>query len=84
MTDFRIIKRPPNDKNLLFQPDSLLTIRSTTSFQNSSLLASPPIGRPKYINGSEPTRQSENISILIQTYYRVSVNLHFLLVSYQF
>jgi hypothetical protein len=56
-TNFMRIKRPPNDKNLLFHKDNLFAIRATTGSQKDNHLASPPTGSPRYIKGTFPTLQ---------------------------
>jgi len=61
-TDFMRIKRPPNDKNLLFHIDILFAIRATTGSQKDNLLASPPTGSPRYIKGILPTLQFRTVA----------------------
>jgi len=43
-TDLRRTKRPPKDRNRLFQPDSLDFIRFTIGSQKHNLRGLPPIG----------------------------------------
>jgi hypothetical protein len=44
MTYFKRTRRPPNERNLLFQLDNLEVIVFKIGFQKSNLQGSPPIG----------------------------------------
>jgi len=62
MTDLRRIKRPPKDKFLLFHSDSLAFMRTRNGSQKTKGLGSPPIGRPKYMNGSLPILHDRTVA----------------------
>jgi len=57
MTDFNRTRRPPKDKCLEFQLDSLDLIRYRRGSQKAECLGFPPTGNPKYTKEKESTLQ---------------------------